>query len=148
MWDNISEGKRGKRRRRSPPVGASERTGSLTVSLVASFSGVWGGSLAAGLLDGMAEGSSVKHSTDSGKRGQSQHGRGPQMPQVQLLSPPVTPSVIRCSLALSTPPFPVQDRQNTHTHTQQRQSEFTLRTEVTQRNGFQFSRSRRRKKHQ
>lgn len=41
--------------------------GPLTMSLVASFSGVWGGSVAAGLLDGMAESSSVKPSTESGE---------------------------------------------------------------------------------
>lgn len=111
-----------------------DRKGSLTVSLVASFSGVWGGSAAGGLLDGMAEGSSVKQSRDSGKRGKSKHGRGPQMPRVQLLSPPVTPSVIRCSLALSTPPFSVQDIENTHT---QRQSEFTLGTDVVSRGDAQ-----------
>lgn len=98
--------------------------GSLTMSLAASFSGVWGGSVAAGLLDGMAESSSGKPSTDSEKWSKSKHGKGPQMHQVQLLSPSVTPWVIRCSV--QPPPFSVEDRQtegrSTHTHSRKRVS--------------------------
>lgn len=59
---------------------------SLTTSLAVSFSGVWGSSVVAGVLDGMAESSSVKPSSESEKWSKSKHGKGRQMHQVQLHS--------------------------------------------------------------
>lgn len=88
--------------------------GSLTMSLAASFSGVWGGSVVAGLLDGMAESSSVKQSTDSGKWSKSKHGKGPQVHR-GAASFTVSDAVGHSVLAGSVhPPFSVQIRQKTH----------------------------------
>lgn len=82
-----------------------------------SFSGVWGGSAVAGLLDGMAESSSVKPRLGSEKWTKSKHGKGPQMHQVQRHSICVSLSVIRWSLAQSSPSPGRRKTKHTHTHT-------------------------------
>lgn len=89
----------------------------LTTSLEVSFSGVWAGSAAAGLLDGMARSGSVRPSLESKKWSKSKHGKGPQKHQVQLHS--ICQSVGWLegrSLVSQSSPSP-GSRKRKHTHT-------------------------------